>query len=75
MSIRQPRAGHVLHVWKSSWLLQTEKGFASQGLSGDILGYITTNKLTEEISSSKPGNRPESSHTEEQLAYSWRKEK
>lgn len=57
MSIRQPRAGHVLHVWNSSWLLQTEKVFASQGLSGDILGYITANKLTEEISSSKPGNQ------------------
>lgn len=57
MSIRQPRAGHVFHVWKRSWVLQTEEVFASQGLSGDILGYITTNKLTEEISSSKPGNQ------------------
>lgn len=57
MSIRQPRAGHVLHVWKSSWLFQTEKVFASQSLSGAILGFTTTNKLTEEISSSTPGNQ------------------
>lgn len=71
MSIRQPRAGHVLHVWKSSWLLQTEKVFASQGLSGDILGYITTNKYLQV----NQAIRPESSPIEGQLAYSGRKEK
>lgn len=71
MSIRQLRAGHVLHVWKSSWLLQTEKVFASQGLSGDILGYITTNKYLQV----NQAIRPESSPIEGQLAYSGRKEK
>lgn len=71
MSIRQPRAGHALHVWKSSWRLQTEKAFASQGLSGDILGYITTNRYLQV----NQAVRSESSPIEGQLAYSGRKEK
>lgn len=44
------------HAWGSSWLLQTEKAFASQGLSADNLGYICTNKLLHMVPSSKPGD-------------------